>query len=213
MSVKAAGDICRARYKGASVGSSSLYFEPGEVKVGKYHFSIGTAGATGLVLHAVYLPLALRGAADSELTNTGGTHISTSPCFHYNATTWAAYLQRMGIEVALEMSRPGFYPRGGGEIRATVRPCSRVRELRLMDCPELTTAGGFSAVAGLVERQQDIARRQARRVGYRLKTEGVESHVLDEYWLGGPGTVVAAILRQAPVPTLFFSVGERGKRT
>jgi RNA 3'-terminal phosphate cyclase (ATP) len=117
----------------------------------------------------------------------------------------------MGIEVALEMVRPGFYPRGGGEIRATIRPCSRVRGLRIMDCPPLTTAGGFSAVAGLVERQQDIARRQARRLSYRLKQEGIEPHVPDEYWPGGPGTVAAAVFRQAPVPTLFFSVGERGK--
>ncbi len=211
MSVKAACDISRARYKGASVGSATLYFEPGEVKGGKYHFSIGTAGATGLVLHTVYLPLALRGAADSELTITGGTHVSTSPCYHYNAATWAAYLRRVGIEVALEMTRPGFYPRGGGEIRATVRPCSRVRGLRLTDCPELTTAGGFSAVAGLPERQQDITRRQARRLAHRLKKEGIESHIPEEFWPGGPGTVVACIFRQLPVPTMFFSVGERGK--
>ncbi len=211
MSVKAASDICRARYKGGSVGSSTLYFEPGDVKAGKYHFSIGTAGATGLVLHTVYLPLALRGSADSELTITGGTHVSTSPCYHYNATTWAAYLKRMGIEVTTEMVRPGFYPRGGGEIRATIRPCSRVRGLRFMDCPELTTAGGFSAVAGLPERQQDIARRQSRRLAFRFKQEGIESHIPDEFWPGGPGTVAAALFRQAPVPTLFFSVGERGK--
>ncbi|HVK19012.1 MAG TPA: RNA 3'-terminal phosphate cyclase [Fimbriiglobus sp.] len=211
MSVRAAGDICQARYKGSSVGSSTLDFEPGEVKAGKYHFSIGTAGATGLVLHTVYLPLALRGGADSELTITGGTHVSTSPCYHYNATTWAGYLKRMGIEVELEMVRPGFYPRGGGEIRATIRPCSRVRGLRITDCPELTTAGGFSAVAGLVERQQDIARRQARRLYYRLKQEEIESQIPDEYWPGGPGTVVGCLFRQAPVPSLFFAVGERGR--
>src|SRR6266542_1379123 len=58
MSVKAAAVICRANYKGATVGSSTLYFEPGELKAGTYTFSIGTAGSTGLVLHTVYLPLA-----------------------------------------------------------------------------------------------------------------------------------------------------------
>ena len=208
MSVKAASDICRARYKGATVGSSTLYFEPGEVKAGKYHFSIGTAGATGLVLHAVYLPLALRGTEPSELTITGGTHVSTSPCFHYNATTWSAYLKRIGITVELEMKRPGFYPRGGGEIRAVIHPCSRINGLRLTNCPELTTAGGFSAVAGL---PASIAQRQARRLAERLKREGIESHIPLEEWTGGPGTVAAVIFRQAPVTTLFFSVGERGK--
>jgi RNA 3'-terminal phosphate cyclase (ATP) len=208
MSVKAASDICRARYKGATVGSSTLYFEPGEVKAGKYHFSIGTAGATGLVLHAVYLPLALRGTEPSELTITGGTHVSTSPCFHYNATTWSAYLKRIGIAIELEMKRPGFYPRGGGEIRVVIHPCSRINGLKLTNCPGLTTAGGFSAVAGL---PASIAQRQARRLAERLKREGIESHSPIEEWTGGPGTVAAVILRQAPVPTLFFSVGERGK--
>ncbi len=109
------------------------------------------------------------------------------------------------------MVRPGFYPRGGGEIRATVRPCPRVRGLTLTNCPEVTTAGGFSAVAGLPERQHDIARRQARRLAHRLKQEGIESHIPEEYWTGGPGTVAACVFRQMPVPTMFFSVGERGK--
>src|SRR5207248_10926698 len=50
MCVKAAGAICNAVYKGASVGSAVLYFVPKELRSGKYHFSIGTAGATALVL-------------------------------------------------------------------------------------------------------------------------------------------------------------------
>src|SRR5437899_4671041 len=88
MCVRAAGAICGAIYKGASVGSSVLYFEPGDVKSGTYTFSIGTAGATGLVLHTVYLPLALRGREPSTVTITGGTHNPHAPCFHFNETTW-----------------------------------------------------------------------------------------------------------------------------
>ena len=41
---------------------------------------------------------------------------------------------------------------------STVQPCAAVRGLNLTTCPELTTAGGFSAVAGLPEK---IARTQA----------------------------------------------------
>lgn len=211
MSMKAASAVCLGLYKGGSVGSSSLFFEPGELKAGAYRCDVGTAGSTGLVLQTIYLPLALRGASESHLTLTGGTHTATSPCFHYLETTWAAFLQRVGIEVQLEMTRPGFYPRGGGEVRVTVRPCSRVRGLRLIECPEVTTAGGFSAVAGIPERQHDIARRQSRRLAHKLKQEGIESHIPEEYWDGGPGTVVATVFRQLPVPAMFFAVGERGR--
>jgi RNA 3'-terminal phosphate cyclase (ATP) len=209
MSVRAAGTICGAVYKGAAVGSAVLYFEPGAVKSGKYTFSIGTAGATTLVLHTIYLPLALRGDAPSEITVTGGTHNQHAPCYHFLETTWAAYMSRLVIRVELEMVRPGFYPRGGGEIRAVIHPSSRVKGLTLTTCPPITTAGGFSAYASLPE---SVGKRQARRLAVRLKAEGIESHILLEEWqASNPGTVAAVIFRQAPVPPLFFGLGERGK--
>jgi len=209
MCVRAAGTVCGAIYKGAAKGSSVLYFEPGTVKAGNYTFSIGTAGATTLVLHTIYLPLALRGDQPSEITITGGTHNQHAPCYHFLETTWAAYMARLGIRVELEMIRPGFYPRGGGEIRAVVHPCQQVKALKLTTCPALTTAGGFSAFAGLPE---SVGKRQARRLQTRLKTEGIESHISIEEWqAANPGTVATVIFRQAPVPPLFFSLGERGK--
>ncbi len=209
MCVRAASTISNGNYKGGSVGSAVLYFEPGAVKSGKYTFSIGTAGATSLVLQTIYLPLALRCDQPSEIIITGGTHNQHAPCYHFLETTWAAYMGRLGISIELEMIRPGFYPRGGGEIRAIVHPCSRVNGLTLTSCPELTTAGGFSAYAGLPE---SVGRRQARRLSMRLKSQGVESHIpLEEWEAANPGTVAAIIFRQAPVPPFFFGLGERGK--
>jgi RNA 3'-terminal phosphate cyclase (ATP) len=209
MSVRAAGTVSGAVYKGASVGSAVLYFEPKDVKPGKYTFSIGTAGATTLVLHTIYLPLALRSDSASEIIITGGTHNAHAPCYHFLATTWAAYMARLGIKLELEMIRPGFYPRGGGEIRAVIHPFSRVKGLKLTTCPELTTAGGFSAFAGLPE---SVGKRQARRLTVRLKAAGIESHIpIEEWQAANPGTVAAVVFRQAPVPPLFFGLGERGK--
>jgi RNA 3'-terminal phosphate cyclase (ATP) len=114
----------------------------------------------------------------------------------------------MNIHVEFTMARAGFYPRGGGEVRAVVRPCEEVVPLHLTERPELTTAGGFSAVAGL---SKSIAERQAKRLAHRMKQAGVEPHIPEQEWAGGPGTVAAVVFRQAPVPTLFFGIGERGK--
>jgi RNA 3'-terminal phosphate cyclase (ATP) len=209
MCVRAAGAVSGATYKGAAKGSSVLSFEPHAVRPGRYAFGIGTAGATTLVLHTVYLPLALRGGEPSEVTITGGTHNQHAPCYHFLETTWAEHLRRTGIEVAVEMTRAGFYPRGGGEIRATIRPCSRVNGVHHTTCPELTTAGGFSAFADLPE---SVGRRQARRLANRLKAEGVVSHIpLEEWEAANPGSVAAVVFRQVPVPPLFFGLGERGK--
>src|SRR5947209_9825384 len=66
MSVRAAAAVGHAQLKGASLHSSDLTFEPGAVAPGRYEFPIGTAGATSLVLHTVYLPLAWQAAGPSH---------------------------------------------------------------------------------------------------------------------------------------------------
>src|SRR5262245_5230386 len=147
-SVLAAAAIGGALVKGASLGSTDLAFTPGEVVAGKHRFEIGTAGATGLVLHTVYLPLALRGGGPSEVTLVGGTHVQTSPTYHFLDATWRRYVERMGLQVSLRLDRPGFYPRGGGVVRAFLQPCPRLRGVTLGERDPVTITG-VSAVAGL----------------------------------------------------------------
>ena len=207
MSVRAAATIGQATLRGAALGSQDLVFEPGLVQPGTYHFPIGTAGATGLVLHTVYLPLALAGAP-STVTIEGGTHVKASPCFHFLHTTWSAYLARIGISVALQMRRPGFYPRGGGLIQANIAPCPALLGLNIERIEPVQSARAFSAVAGL---PAHIAERQAKRVRHRLETLRLGADLNEESWPGGPGTVVGIELPTAPAPTLFFALGERGK--
>jgi RNA 3'-phosphate cyclase len=209
MSVRAAAAIGQANMRGASKDSSDLVFEPGQVSAGRYHFPIGTAGATGLVLQTIYLPLALRGEGPSELVLEGGTHVSTSPCFHFLDTTWRAYMELLGIDIRLKMIRPGFYPRGGGRVDVTVQPVKKLRGLRLLERGEPKAVTGISAVAGLPE---EIARRQARRAMNRLKDTGLCLNIREETWPGGPGTVLALTVDTQPAPTMFFGLGARGKR-
>jgi RNA 3'-phosphate cyclase len=208
-SVRAAAAIGGARLRGASIGSSELTFEPGEVVAGPYTFDIKTAGATGLVLQTVYLPLALRGKEPSLLTLKGGTHVSTSPCFHFLEQTWRAYLASCGLKLSLRMLRPGYYPRGGGVVEAVIQPCSNLHQKKpwLQHLP-IKTVTGFSAVAGL---DPSIARRQARRVRNRLQDRGLQVEIQEETWPGGPASIAAVMLGTEPAPTLFFALGARGK--
>src|SRR6266540_5014159 len=156
MSVRAAATVGQAKVRGDSKGSTDLVFEPGAVKPGKYRFDIGTAGATGLVLHTLYLPLMLGKDDPSELTLTGGTHVIKSPCFHFLDVTWRAYLEQFGLRLRLRMDRPGFYPRGGGEVQVFLQPCPEVQSFRRLQRGPVRVSG-FSAVAGLPDQ---IARRQ-----------------------------------------------------
>jgi RNA 3'-terminal phosphate cyclase (ATP) len=206
--VRAAAAVGQAHTVGASRNSTELLFEPGPIKPGPYTFDVGTAGATGLVLHTVYLPLALRGRVPSEVAITGGTHVPHSPCFHFLDITWRRYLEHCGLLVRVRMDRPGFYPRGGGRIVAHIQPSPRLAGLKLGERGEVRRARGFSAVAGL---DAGIARRQARRAEVRLR-DRLEVHLEQQTWEGGPGTVLAVEVDTQPVPALFFGLGERGKR-
>ena len=207
-SVRAAAAVGAAGLRGASLGSTDLVFEPRPVKPGKYRFDVGTAGATGLVLQTLTLPLALRGGdAPSELTLVGGTHVSTCPCFHFLDRTWRRYLEAFGLRLTMKMVRPGFYPRGGGVVEAHIQPCARLHGVTLPERGSVK-ATGFSAAAGLPE---SVARRQARRAAYRLRELGLEAELREETWEGGPGSVLAVELDTAPAPTLFVGLGARGK--
>jgi RNA 3'-phosphate cyclase len=205
--VRAAAAIGQAQVRGDTLGSTDLNFEPGEVVAGDYHFDIRTAGATSLLLHTLYLPLALHGKGPSKLTLVGGTHVLASPCFHFLDVTWRAYLDLMGLPLKLRLIRLGFYPRGGGLIQVEIPACTHLRALHLPERGRVKVRG-FSAVAGLSE---DIARRQAKRAVHRLARLASPDCFPLEEWAGGPASVLAIIVDTTPAPALFFCLGARGK--
>ncbi len=206
-SVRAAAAIGNATVTGDRLGSTQLTFEPGAVLAGSYRFDIGTAGATGLVLHTLYLPLALRGSGPSELTLTGGTHVRTSPCYHFLERTWLPYMSQCGLKLSLKLVRPGYYPRGGGMVQVFIQPVERLHGVQLLERGPIR-ASGFSAVAGLPD---SIASRQARQAGKRLKAHGLKVDIQEQTWEGGPASIIGIELNTTPAPTFFFALGERGK--
>jgi RNA 3'-phosphate cyclase len=207
MSVQAAAQVGSATLTGAKLGSTTLDFEPGCVIGGDYHFRIGTAGATGLVLHTVYLPLALAGVP-SRVTIEGGTHVPHSPCYDFLDRSWRHTMGIVGLSVALRMERAGFYPRGGGVVHAEIKPIATPRSVQLAELTRVNHARVLSGVAGLPEH---IRHRQARRAAERLSDRGLTVHVAEESWPGGPGTMLGIELPTTPIPTFFFALGERGK--
>lgn len=152
--------------------------------------------------------MALRGEGPSELLLQGGTHVSTSPCFHFLDSTWRAYLEAIGLRIRLKLLRPGFYPRGGGTVEVHIQRSPKLHGLKLLERGPVKKVTGISAVASLPE---EIGKRQARRATNRLRSLGLPVAIREESWSGGPGTVLAVELDTAPAPTLFFGLGARGK--
>ena len=206
-SVLAAAKLSRASYKGASLGSTTLVFEPGEVKAGKFEFKVGTAGAVGLVLQTIALPAALRGDGPSEFTISGGTHVAYAPCFDFLKTTWCGFLRTMGIVVEMELVKPGFYPVGGGTIRAVVHPREGVVAQSFTEVVPFTTATVRSIAASL---PISVAERATSHMVHVLNEAGVETVAVNESWDNGPSEVALIVNRQGSVPLSFAAYGKKG---
>jgi len=208
-SVRAAARVGSAHVTGDALGSRELTFEPGPVAPGHYRFDIGTAGAIGLVLQTVHLPLALAGGGSTTVEVTGGTHVKKAPSTSFLDATWRAWMARLGLSLSLEVQRTGFFPRGGGHVTMKVQPAEAPEALSIAAAAEPgRSVSGFAAVAGLPE---DIAARMAQRAEQRLRDAGIRASLNVEVWPGGPGAVLALTEGSERVPALFLGLGERGK--
>lgn len=167
--VEAALLISGGQAKGDRKGSTHLIFQPGPVVSGDYRIDIGTAGSTSLVLHTIYLPLALK-ENNSSLTITGGTHNPWSPCYHFLSRHWLRYLKQIGFDLKLKMDRAGFYPKGDGKIRVEISPVVNLEPLKLLKRGELKRIDGISAIANLdfniAERQRGQSLKRLEQLGY-----------------------------------------------
>jgi hypothetical protein len=92
--VKAATEIGQAHVEGDSIGSTRLAFVPAAVRPDSYHWAIGTAGSTTLVLQTV-LPCLLTADRDTEIILEGGTHNQFAPPFEFLAQAFLPIVNRM----------------------------------------------------------------------------------------------------------------------
>jgi RNA 3'-terminal phosphate cyclase (ATP) len=206
--VRAATMISNARVGGGFEGSPDLRFEPGPITAGEFRFEIGTAGATTLVLQTVLAPLATAGAP-SRVDIAGGTHVPASPSFHYLSRHWMALVARLGLHARTSLVMAGFYPKGGGEVRAEIEPWTRPASLHLEERGPLLQLRGVSGAArvkgNVAERQRDAAAAvlwEKRRLEVAWETIALPS--------GSPGSflMLEAVYEQGRYA--ISHLGERG---
>jgi len=207
--VNALTAITGARVEGAEVDSRELVFEPGEIRGGDYCFHIGTAGSTGLAIQTM-IPVLLFGKIPSQIQITGGTHVPWSPSFHYLKSVFLPALRKMGGEVSLEIDRWGWYPKGGGMVRAFIRNRQGLKAVNLTNRGKLLNLHLLSAVSNLplhiAERQRDQALKRIEYLGLR-PTVSIENAPSP-----GQGTVLFLTAQFEGSVGGFASLGRKGKR-
>lgn len=213
VSVRAAREISGAHVSGDRQGSVELVFSPGEVRGGDVVLDVGTAGSALLVLQTIALPL-LFAREPSTVTVRGGTHVPGSPAFHYASSVLLPALGRLGASLSASIGSYGFYPRGGGEIRAEIFPSQGIRPLSLTERGRILSVRGWSAAGNLplsiARRQRDAA---IKNISARLPDADfpVNIEVLPVP-TPGQGTFLFLLARTENSLAGFSSLGERGKR-
>jgi len=130
--VKAAQTISSAEVSGAKVGSTSITFKPGVISAGEYEFAVGTAGSTMLIFQTV-LPALATVKGESSIKFHGGTHNMMAPSYDFIKYAFIPAIKRMGIEIEMQIQRHGFYPQGGGEWTALIKPSGKFQPLELLE--------------------------------------------------------------------------------
>lgn len=147
---KMLSEICGAQTQGATLGSSSVLFSPGEIRGGNYEFDIGTAGSCTLFLQAA-LPALVFSGKKCALRIRGGTHVQGAPTFEYFSKVFLPAAEKFGVKAEASMARAGFYPKGGGEVL-------------LQSCPSTLSGAVFLPL-------------REKKAHYEIISSGIPQHV------------------------------------
>lgn len=182
VAIKAVAELSGAEVKGAELGSGEIEFTPHQLRSGDFRFDIGTAGSTTLVLQAL-MPSMAYAPGKVVVEVVGGTNNPFAPPIEFLQYILLPSLRRLGYEASVEIFKRGFYPKGGGIIRAYSNPVKKLRPITLIDRGEVTKIRGYSFTSRLPsavgKRMASGAKTVLRKKGYRDISIENESR---KYW-------------------------------
>ncbi len=207
----AVAQICGGELTGGAVDSRQLTFRPGRIKPGKYDLDVSavrsSAGSTNMVLQTILWPLAFTGKS-SHVTIKGGTHNTHAPSSNYIDHVFLPAVAEMGLRCHYSMVKAGYYPAGGGEIRADI---PAIDELSPVSWTKPETPEHVKLLSAVSRLPESIAERQLATASARLKALGLHFDTqLAQYPSGGPGTFTFILLKAGRAG--FQSLGELRKR-
>ncbi len=213
--VRACAQLCSGSLEGDSVGSLEVVLRPGDrIEGGAFEWDIGTAGSATMMAFTL-IPLALFAKRPSRFKIKGGLFQDFAPTAFYMQKILLPHLAKMGVQASLEIIRPGYVPKGSGEILLSVEPkASALQRFEAVETGRVRLVRGLALAShlergGVARRMADQCRRILLEGGYA--TEIVE--ILDESAVQ-PG---AALLLHAETDTgcLIGSdmAGKRGRRS
>lgn len=175
--ILAVKQLTDAKVKGTHVGSSQIEFFPQSHRGGKITVNIGTAGSITLVLQAIMVVAPFCEQA-IVATLKGGTNVAWSPPIDYLQHVFLPRLHQMGFLGQLHLQNRGYYPKGGGNVTASLSPITSLDPLLLNKNEETPRISGISHSGSLpshvAERQADAAKHELEQAGFQLEAIKIE---------------------------------------
>ena len=208
--VRAVGAACDATVDGADLGSETVVFEPGPVTGGTVDVAIDTAGSIGLVFDAL-LPLATRLDAPLRVSATGGTDVLWAPPLSTYRAVKLPLLRSLGVPVAVDVDRRGFYPVGGGAATLSLAPADP-SPLALTERGDRTGVRVRSLASESLS-EADVAERQAAACVAELEADGatVTARTVGYVETASPGSVCTVRADYEGSLAGFDALGEQGR--
>ncbi len=205
--VRAAGQVCGAAVQGDTLRSTELSFAPGPVRPGEYHYAVGTAGSTTLVLQTVLWPLLLA-PGRSRLVLEGGTHNPMAPPFEFIAHSLVPRLVAMGARIDVSLERYGFHPAGGGRLVVEIHGGAELRPWQCLERGPVQRVRARAILSGLAV---DIGRRELHVVQQCLgwPSEALEIERVESI---GPGNILVLEMTHGGGTTVVVGFGAKGIR-
>lgn len=172
--IEAIAKITGEKIKGNEIGSEEIEFYPGKVKGGKFKIDVGTAGSVSLILQAI-LPAIVTSGENFEIEMIGGTNVKWSPSIEYIQHVFCSFLDRMGVDARVDTCKYGFYPKGGGRIKARISSTSELNPLEITERGNLKRIDIWS-ISSEELKGREVAERQVG--GFENIFEGKHKHIL-----------------------------------
>lgn len=174
--VQASVELTNGKVDGMYKGSMSLTFLPGPiVKGGNFTWDIGTAGSTTLMAQCL-MPIAFFSSQPLVLTLSGGLFQDFAPNPFHMKHVLLSILERFSLKTNLEVITPGYYPKGGGSIRISVKPVNGpLTPVALLSQGQVEAVKGISIASNL--KQGNVSQRMAEACSKHLAKNGYAADI------------------------------------
>ncbi|MEM0452088.1 MAG: RNA 3'-terminal phosphate cyclase [Nitrososphaerota archaeon] len=171
--VKAVATLSSAEVAGLKVGSLEIVFNPkSRPKGGVIEFDAGTAGSTTLMLQSL-MPTMAFASESVEVKLIGGTNNPMAPPVEYLQWVLMPILEKMGCRFRVELLKRGFYPRGGGVVKACSDPVDILKPVKIVEFKGVKKIRGLSYSCRLpghiAERMASTSEKILRENGYDVE--------------------------------------------